>query len=90
MYLGSLASIYAALSANVIEWEQILQLWEGVVPQFVKANVIDLQEVDPNKGKLGVAVCLNPILEPFRIVLAIAVAKPLSRAWKSWRAKGPR
>eukprot|EP00392_Amoebophrya_sp_AT5.2_P008117 g8136.t1 len=84
LYLGTLAAIYTALEHDYVAWDDVLNALEAI-PHI--EQVVNLREIDPAKGKLGVAVCLNPLFEPLRIGTAVATAKPLARVWAKWRRK---
>ncbi|CAD7966842.1 unnamed protein product [Amoebophrya sp. A25] len=79
LYLLSLGGIYTGLTYDVVEWSEIVALLERCGAD----RIIDLQSIDPAKGRLGVAICLNPILEPARILISVRCAKPLSKWWKA-------
>lgn len=68
--------MYGLLRAEFLPWEWFLEKLK-MIPRL--EEVVDVEKIDPDKGMLAVALCINPAFEPLRIVFSVATIRPLMR-----------
>ena len=75
IWAGGVAGFYAAIEYDLISYRSIVDLTKSVGLD----KLYDVEQIDPQKGKLAVAFIANEIAEPIRIPLALVTLNPLLR-----------
>ena len=82
-WAGGIGGFYGLLKTDVISYTSLISFAKSVGVD----RIYDLDTLNPNSGKLAVAVIANEIAEPIRIPLVLLTLNPMLRIFRNFRGK---
>ena len=70
------ASVYLAIDLGGMDAMAIIAKGDTLLTQLTGSEFNIVSKVDPQLGKIGVALVLNEMLEPIRLPFVVATLKP--------------